>query len=130
MPAMPGYPSCGIPDEREQIGDQCGLHAEFLAHALRVSDLHSPPIHLDHPLAAHALRKILVVGPNADFLDSFVLRRETRGRRQRVIGLQLDHRPDPTPMAASASSRGWNWAQQRGLDTLARLVAGPQLIAK
>ena len=35
-----------------------------------------------------------------------------------------------TPIAASASSSGWNCGQQRRLDALASLVAGPEVVAE
>ena len=87
-------------------------------------------IDLDDAIADDALREILVRRPDAHLLDLRIVRRQMRGRRERVVGLELDHRPRRTPIAASASSSGWNCAQQRRIDAFAGLVAGPEIVAE
>jgi hypothetical protein len=56
--------------------------------------------------------------------------RQRAALSQRVVGLQVVIGHTATPIAASPSSSGWNWASSAGLDALAGLVAGPQLVAE
>ena len=53
-----------------------------------------PAIQLDDARAAHALREVLVRRADDHALDARVARRRQRRRGQRIVGLELDHRPD------------------------------------
>ena len=65
----------------------------FLTNALGIEDLLALAIDLHDVVTADALRQILVDGPNADLLDALVFGRDPGGGSQRVVRLQLDHRP-------------------------------------
>ena len=62
-------------------------------------------IDLHDAVAAHALREILVGRPDATFSTRRRPRRDARGRGQRVVGLELDHRPDGDAHRARAPPR-------------------------
>ena len=68
-------------------------HAELRAHAVLVERRAPDPVEAHDARAAHALREVLVRRADHDLLD-VALRREARGgRRERVVALELDHRP-------------------------------------
>ena len=81
-------------------------------------------------IAAHALTQILVDRPDAHALDARVQSRDSRSRCERVVGLELDHRPgDDTHRDQRFLERPELGLQHR-LDAIARLVAVPQIIAE
>src|SRR5204863_1054459 len=82
-----------ISHECEIVGYELRIDAEFCAHSFGVPDLHSLADDLDDAVIAHALREILVVGPDANLLDALVSRCEVRSRGEAIVGLELDHRP-------------------------------------
>ena len=53
-----------------------------------------------------------------------------RGRGERVIGLEFLHRPDDDAHGAQRLFERLKLRQQLGLDSLARLVSGPEIVAK
>src|SRR5204863_9504594 len=59
-----------IADERQQVRNQIRVDSELRAHAFGVSNLHTLADDLHHSIAAHALGEILVVGPDANFVDA------------------------------------------------------------
>src|SRR6266545_6946605 len=71
-PGNAGISVCRIAHEGEEVGNQDGVHAEFLAHALCISDFPSFAVDLHHAIVADALRQILVGRPDADLLHAFV----------------------------------------------------------
>src|SRR4026208_1397144 len=83
----------GIANEREIIGDVLGPHTELRFHRGLIPYRAALSIHLNDTIADNALREILVGSPDRDFLDTLVLRREICGGRERIIGLELPHRP-------------------------------------
>ena len=85
---------------------------------------------LHHARTSHALRQILIGRPDGDFLDLLVLRREMRGRSERIIGFELDHRPDDNAHRRERLFERMELREQRGLDAGAGLVVRPKPIAK
>ena len=66
----------------------------------------------------------------ATFCDLLVLRREMRGRSERIIGFELDHRPDDNAHRRERLLERMELREQRGLDAGAGLVVRPKPIAK
>ena len=87
-------------------------------------------IHLHDAIADDALREILVRRPDAHLLDPRVLRREMRGRRERIVGLELDHRPRRHAHRRERLFERVELRPQRRLDAFAGLVAGPEIVAE
>ncbi len=63
-------------------------------------------------------------------MATFVLRREMRGRSERIIGFELDHRPDDNAHRRKRLLERMELREQRGLDAGAGLVVRPKPIAK
>ena len=108
----------------------CGLDAELFPDASRIANDFAPAVDLYHARASHALRQILIGRPDGDLLDLFVLRREMRGRSERIIGFELDHRPDYHAHRRECLLERMELREQRGLDAGAGLVVRPKPIAK
>ena len=108
----------------------CGIDPELFADPGRIANDVAPAIDLHHARIPHALRQILVRRPDGDFLDPLVLRREMRGRSERIIGFELDHRPDDNAHRRERLLERMELREQRGLDAVAGLVIRPKPIAK
>src|SRR5205085_7949279 len=119
-----------IAHEREQVRYERWIDAEFFAYRSRIPNRFPPAIDLHHARIAHALRQILIGRPDRDFLDRLVLRREMRGRSERIIGFELDHRPDDNAHRRERLFERMKLCEQRGLDAGAGLVVCPKAIAK
>ena len=74
----------------------------------------APAVDLHHARTSHALRQILIGRPDGDFLDLLVLRREMRGRSERIIGFELDHRPDDNAHRRKRLLERMELREQRG----------------
>ncbi len=107
-----------------------GIDAELFAYPSRIANRFAPAIDLHHARTSHALRQILIGRPDRDFLDLLVLRREMRGRSERIIGFELDHRPDDNAHRRERLLERMELREQRGLDAGAGLVVRPKPIAK
>src|SRR5262249_54165780 len=105
-------------------------YAELLPYTLGVADLATPAIDLDDAVVLDALREILVGRPDADLLDARVGRGEVRRRRERVVGLELDHRPDDDAHRGEPLLERVELPEQRPLHALGGLVAGPEAVAE
>src|SRR6185436_10399311 len=90
----PGKAVSRITHEREIIGDKPRLDAKLRAHSFRIANHIASTIDLHDAIVDDALRQIFVRRPDANFLDTFVLRREISRGRERVVSLELDHRPN------------------------------------
>ena len=106
------------------------LDAELLAHAAGVAHGVVPPVDLHHAIAAHALREVLVRRPDADLLHVVVGRGDPRRRRQRVVGLELDHGPDGDAHVHERLLQRNELGAQRGIHAGPGLVAGPEVVAE
>ena len=91
-PGSPGNPSAASPTSASRSGIELGHHAEALAHPRRVEPLVLAAVPLPD-LAADALAEVLVRRADDDPLHEVIRRRDLGARRQRVVGLLLDHRP-------------------------------------
>ncbi len=107
-----------------------GIDAELFAYPSRIANHFAPAVDLHHARTSHALRQILIGRPDGDFLDLLVLRREMRGRSERIIGFELDHRPDDNAHRRERLLERMELREQRGLDAGAGLVVRPKPIAK
>ena len=76
------------------------------------------------------MREVLVDRPDADFFHFRIVVNDPRGRRQRVVSLQLDHRPDDDSHCDERFFQRMELGPQRRLDAFARLVVPPQIVAK
>ncbi len=85
---------------------------------------------MHHAILDHALREVLVRGPDAYFFDARIGGGAVRGRSQRVVGFQLDHRPDDDAHRGERALQRLELSPQRRLDSLAGLVIGPQVVAE
>ena len=130
MPAMPGIAVGGVADEREVVGDQRRVDAELLAHAGGVADRLGAAIHLHDAIAAHALREVLVRRPDADLLHALVGVGERGRGGECVVGFELDHRPHGHAHRGERFLERMKLRPQRGLDAVAGLVAGPEVVAE
>jgi hypothetical protein len=74
------------------------------------------------------LRQILVGRPDGDFLDPRVGIGEARRGCQGIVGFELDHRPHGDAHRGERFFQRVELGAQRGLDSCAGLVAGPQAI--
>ena len=88
------------------------------------------PIQLDDARAADALREILVGRADQHALDARVRGGRCRRRRQRIVGLELDHRPDGDAERRQRLFEQRELREEVGVDALAGLVAGPQIVAE
>src|SRR5262249_3147979 len=116
---------CRVADESEVVGDQIGSDAELLANTLHIADLFCLAIDLDDAVATDALREILVRSPDADLLHALVLRGDRCRRGERVVGLELDHRPYDHTHRGERFLQRVELRPERRLDAFACLVAGP-----
>ena len=107
-----------------------GSTPNFSRIASRIANRFAPAVDLHHARTSHALRQILIGRPDGDFLDLLVLRREMRGRSERIIGFELDHRPDDNAHRRERLLERMELREQRALDAVAGLVVRPKPIAK
>ena len=119
-----------VADEREEVGDQLGLHAEFLAHPCRIANRFPLAVDLHDAIATHALGQVLVGRPDADFLHPLIPGGDLRRRRQGVVGFQLDHGPYHHSHRRERFLERLELREQRGLDALPGLVVGPEVVAE
>jgi hypothetical protein len=86
-----------IADERQVVGDQGWPYAELRTHAVFVDDLPRSAVDLHDPVTVDALGEVLVGRPDADLADGVVSCGKMRRGGQRIVGLQLGHRPNGDP---------------------------------
>ena len=108
----------------------CGVTPNFSRTAAASRIVLRRPVDLHHARPAHALRQVLIGRPDGDFLDLFVLEREMRGRSERIVGFELDHRPHDNAHRRKRLLDRMKLCQQCGLDAGAGLVIRPKPIAK
>ena len=94
QPGMPGKAIGRVAHEGEPIGDRRGAHTVLLHHGLLIDDELAAPVPAHDSLAADQLRQILVRRTDDDLAHGFVGREAFGGRGDRIIGLELHHRPD------------------------------------
>src|SRR5439155_1221895 len=119
-----------VANEREEVGDQRGLHSELLTNSSRISDFLPLAIHLDYVVPADALRQVFVGRPEADFLDSLVSGGDLRRGCERIVGLQVGHGPYGHAHGGEGFLERVELRQQGGLNTISRLVLGPESVTE
>src|SRR5438067_6153535 len=119
-----------IAHEREQVRNELWVDAELFVYRSSIANRFAPAVDLYYTRTSHALRQILIGRPDGDFLDLVVLRCEMRGRSERIIGFELDHRPDDNAHRRKRLLERMELREQRGLDAGAGLVVRPKPIAK
>ncbi len=108
----------------------CGLTPNFSRIPAASRIVFAPAVDLHDARTSHALRQIFIRRPDRDFLYLLVLRREMRGRSERIIGFELDHRPDDNAHRRERFLKRMELREKRGLDAVASLVVRPKPIAK
>jgi hypothetical protein len=119
-----------VAHQGEPVRNRRGRDTELSAHSLLVAHLARAPIELDDPGAADALRQVLVRRAHDDLVDTPVALGHRRRRGQRVVGLELDHRPDDHAERPQRVFQRLELRAKQRIDPLAGLVAGPERIAK
>ena len=120
----------GIADEGEEVGNQDGLNSELLANSLCIADLLTSAVNLDYPVAADALRQVFVGRPDADFLDTLISTGDLRRGGERVVSLELGHRPYCHAHSSERFLERVELREECGLDAVPCLVAGPEPVAE
>ena len=121
-------PVGGVADQRQEVGDALRPDAAPGPQGLLV-DLAAPdPVHLHHPAAGEALAEVLVRREDAHLLD--LVAEAGGGRGERVVGLELPHRPDHDPERAHRLLGGVELGEQLGRHALLGLVAGEEVVAE
>ena len=80
-----------------------------------------PPVEL-HDLAADTLPEVLVGRADHHLLDAFVGARDDRRARERVVGLEVDHRPHGHAEGAERVLQHRELGLQERIDAVAGLV--------
>ena len=119
-----------VADQREVVGDRRRRDAELLDDAGLVARDARPAIQLDDARAAHALGEVLVRRADDHAFDTRIASRRHRPGGERIVRLELHHRPDDDAGRREGVFEQWELRQQVGFDAFAGLVARPQSIAE
>src|SRR4051794_17736357 len=115
-----------VADEREQVGDAGWSDATTLAQCLLVDDGLRAPVDLHDVSSRDALPEVLVRGEDPDLLD---FRGVPRGAsRERVVGLEVAHRPDRHPERAHRLLGRIELRKKLRWNPFFRLVAVEQIV--
>ena len=107
-----------------------GPHPELGDDAPLVDHHVLAPVQLHDAVPAHALPEVLVRRADDDLLHVAVVVGDGGAAGQRVVRLELDHRPHQDPEGGEGLLEGPGLGPQIGIDAVARLVAGPQVVAE
>ena len=88
------------------------------------------PVQLNHAVAAHALRQVLVRRAHDDLLHARIGGRHRRRRGQRIVRLELHHRPHRHAERGERLLERLELGVERRVHALAGLVAGPEVVAE
>jgi len=88
------------------------------------------PVPAHDARAGDALAHVLVDGRDPDLRDGRIVAQPVRGGRDRVVGLELDHRPHHEAERRGGALGELELRDQRLGQALAGLVAGEQLVAE
>src|SRR2546429_2894762 len=119
-----------IAHQREVVGDRGRTDAEARHDTALVAQLALAAVGLDDAVPDHALAQILVGRADDDLLDLSRLCGPNGGRRERVVGLELLHRPDHHAHVAQRVLERMELREQVRLDAFAGFIARPEIIAK
>ena len=123
-------PVGGVADEREKVGNGFGTNAELRLDTGLVEDGVARPIVTNDARPTHALSEILVRRRDEHALDLGVAVCARRERRERVVGLELDHRPRDEPERSRHALGERKLAEQIGIEPLPRLVTVEKTVPK
>jgi hypothetical protein len=113
-----------VADEGQEIGDRRRLDAPLLEHAVPVIGDRPAPVAEDDPIVDDALGHVLVGGADDDLLHRRISPEPGGGRADRVVGLELDHRPEDD------AERLDRRLGDRELGEECRIHAGRRLVAR
>jgi hypothetical protein len=82
-----------ISNQGKEVGDELRLDPEGAPHRRGVPNLLGAAIDLHHTLPAYALREVLIRRPDTYLLDPGIVGGDVGRGGERVVRLQLDHRP-------------------------------------
>jgi hypothetical protein len=117
-----------VPDERQVVGYRLGRYPVFVDHPLPIQYLACPSVELDDPRVADTLGEILVGRADDDALHLRVGRGPRRRRGERIVGLELHHRPHRNSGLGERLLEQRELRHQVGGHPLPGLVAGPELV--
>src|SRR5438093_12310351 len=117
-----------VPDQGEPVGNRGRRDPELRAHGVLVVGDHAAAVALDHPLPGDALGEILVRRADHDLVDGVAEPRHRGG--QRVVRLELDHRPDHDADRLERALGQWKLGEQVLRNALLGLVAWPEVVAE
>ena len=124
----PGNAIGVVPDERQQIWDRFRLHSAAVEQRLLVDHALADHVHLHDVVRLQALPQVLVRREDADLVDLSSESRRCRG--ERVIGLELAHRPDHRSDGTGGLLGGVELRPQLGRHAFVRLVLREEIVAK
>src|SRR4029078_7971665 len=119
-----------ITNERQIISDELGCDSKLRLHRSLISNRSALSVDLNDAVFHYALREILVRSPDADLGYALVLRGKICSRRECIICLELNHCPRCNPQRDERFLERDKLLEQRGLDSFAGFVIGPQIISK
>ena len=122
QPGRPGEAVGAVADEREVVRDRGRGDAEALLDGGGVASLALAAVELDD-LAADALRQVLVRRRDHDAAHRGVLGGPHGGGRERVVSLEVDHRPDAHAERLQPVLKRRELPGEGRVDALAGLVA-------
>ena len=125
-----GKPVRAVADERQVVGDGGRADPELGGDTAFVDQHVLAAVQLHHPGPAHALAQVLVGRADDDLLHLGVLVGHFGAAGQRVVGLELDHRPHQHPQGTEGLLERPGLGPQIGIDAFTRLVPGPQVVAE
>ena len=106
------------------------MDPKLLTDASFIPNLSRSTIQLDHPIVLDALGQVLVRSADV-YPRNFGELAKRQGRsRESVVGLEFDHWPDYNPHGLERLFKQRELSKETRIDTLARLVPGPEIIAK
>ena len=120
----------GVSDQRQVVGHRHGFDTELGAYPGFVEHEVAPAIDDDDPLPLHALRQVLVRRAEPHGFDVRVGAVARRRGRQRIVGLELDHRPHHEAQRLADLLGGVELRIELGFETLPRLVTLEQIVAE
>jgi len=92
--AQTRIPIRGITHQRQVVRDRFWRHAKLLDDTPLVQRHTRPPIQLNDPRPSHALCEVLIWCAQNHSFDSRVASSQYGCGRQRIVGFELNHRPD------------------------------------
>ena len=117
-----------VAGEREEIGDRLRLHTAAIEQRLLVQHALADHVYLHDVVGLQALPEVLVRREDPDLVD---LSTESRsGGGERVVGLELPHRPDDGPDGPGGLLGCIELRPQLGRDAFIRFVVCKEIVAK